>query len=203
MPVARIAPITRASTPQNNRHRSAWKAHYNCMRNYRLNNMHPHIYTRYIVRTTFIFLGKTINASTWKPTRPGVWPGDKEEGGTGRTYARRVDNRCANDSYLSQSFCSSRYLSLKAKMLTASTWKPALAVGPGTGKREKGCHSDALMAGQFTWTYAPGLNWYPLRKWTRYLIEHTLPCIAQGGVGVLGLEHPLHTQEARCAESGV
>lgn len=35
--------------------------------------------------------------------------------------------------------------------LTASTWKPALLPGPGTGKSEKGCHSDALIAGQFTW----------------------------------------------------
>lgn len=52
----------------------------------------------------------------------------------------------ANTSQL-PSFNTTRYT---GEVLTASTWKPALAVGPGTGKIEKGCHSEALIAGQFT-----------------------------------------------------
>ena len=58
-------------------------------------------------------------------------------------------------------------------VLTASTWKPALVVGPGTGNIEKGCHSEALIAGQLTWTYAPGLNLYPLHRARSFAYRYT------------------------------
>lgn len=78
----------------------------------------------------------------------------------GITKQRKTRHRGLTICYV---FCPNIFRSTFT--LTASTWKPAFAPGPrdGIGIIENGCHCEALIAGQFTWMYEPGLNLYPLR----------------------------------------